>query len=256
MRKLLSMIKKEFIEIIKNFKLLSICILFIILGALQPITYYYLPDILELAEMPEGTIFQMPPATPATTMEAVFGQFNQIGILILVLIVMGSVASEVKSGVADTVLTKPIPISYYLLSKWVVYVSLTIFSTFLGVLIGWFYTDKLIGSISSTTIIQTTLIDALYLTFFVCLTLLLSSVLKSGILAGAISIISAVVLSLITMLPFNFWYLPSNLLLINQKILYDVEISNYYSSLTFNILYIILMFLLSVIFFKKVYTKA
>lgn len=246
-----AMLKKELLEMIRNYKIITIPILFIFLGAMQPITYYYLPDILKLATLPEGAIMEIPLPTPSETIYSIFSQFNQLGLLILVLISMGSIANEVKSGVAENIFVKPISIKSYILSKWIAYFSITIISTMLGVLVGALYTSQLIGEISLSIVLQSTLIFILYLLFYIGLNLTLSSFFSSGILAGAITIITAITFGIISALPFNTWYLPSYLLKISRNNLYQLPTESFWLNITITFLYIVAMFYISTTRFTR-----
>lgn len=246
-----AMIKKEFLEMLRNYKLIIVPLVFMFLGAMQPITYYYLPDILKMATLPEGAIMQFPPPNPYETMYSVYGQFSQLGLFILVLISMGTVTNEVKSGAAENILVKPISYKNYILSKWIAYFSLTVLSILLGTLIGWFYTSQLIGATSIQIILKATIIYILFMLFFVALSLFLSSILNSSIAVGGITIAIAIGFAILANLPFTLWYLPSYLLKINQNILFNQSLEYLWLSLGFIIGYIILMFYLSVKLFKR-----
>jgi len=247
-----AMLKKEFLEMIRNYKIITIPILFIFLGAMQPITYYYLPDILKMATLPEGAIMEFPLPSPAETIYAIFSQFNQLGLLILVLISMGAIANEVKSGVAENIFVKPISLKSYILSKWIAYFSLTTISIMLGVLVGMFYTNQLIGETSLEIVFRSTIIFILYLLFYIGLNLTLSSFFSSGILAGAITIITAMVFGIISNFPFNTWYLPSYLLKISYDILNQIPTEGFWLSISITIFYIAVMFYISTTRFTKI----
>ncbi len=246
-----AMLKKEFIEMFRNYKILIIPIVFMLLAAMQPVTYYYLPDILKYATLSEGAIIQIPTPSPSETVYSIYGQLNQVGLLILVLISMGSIINEVKSGVAETILVKPIAIKNYILSKWIAYFTLTIFSTFLALIVGKYYTTQLIGPTTWSIIFKSTLIFILYLLFFIGLNLLLSSILNSGIAAGGITILIAITLGIISSFSLKFWFLPSYLLNISNGILFEQSLDNWGLSIIFTVLYILTMFYLSIFFFNK-----
>src|SRR5690606_11651471 len=106
--------KKEWIEMTRNFKILWIPLVFILLGIMQPVTSYYLPEIIKAAgELPEGAVFEIPMPTPQEVLVQTFGQYSQIGILVLVLAFMGIVAAEKNSGVSDIILVKPVSFANY-----------------------------------------------------------------------------------------------------------------------------------------------
>ena len=57
--------QKEWKESVRNLKWVWIPIVFILLGIMEPITTYFLPQILESAgNMPDGAVFQLPEMTP------------------------------------------------------------------------------------------------------------------------------------------------------------------------------------------------
>ena len=61
MSKWLVLYKKEWLEIIRSYKLIWVPLVFILLGAMQPVTTYFLPDILANAgNLPNGTVIELP----------------------------------------------------------------------------------------------------------------------------------------------------------------------------------------------------
>ena len=58
--------RKEMTEMARNYKILWIPIVFILLGVMQPVSSYYMPEILDtFGGLPEGTILEMPTPTGA-----------------------------------------------------------------------------------------------------------------------------------------------------------------------------------------------
>jgi len=59
--KWLVLYKKEWLEIIRSYKLIWVPLVFILLGAMQPVTTYFLPEILANAgNLPNGTVIKIP----------------------------------------------------------------------------------------------------------------------------------------------------------------------------------------------------
>ena len=247
----MAMIRKEWMEMWRNYKWVMVPIVFMILGAMQPISFYYMPEILKNANLPEGTVLQIPPALPSEAMTGVYTQFNQIGLLILVLISMGAIATERKSGVADLILVKPISIPAYILSKWVGYISLTTISTLLGVLMGWFYTVQLIGDIEIGIVLSSTAIYLVYLFFIITTNLFFSSLFSSGIVAGGLTILISIGISILTGLPFDFWWIPSYLNPLTQMILKGETTTHLLSTLLMTALYIVILILTSIFVIRR-----
>lgn len=201
MRQWTVLFKKEWVEMIRNFKIMWIPIVFILLGIMQPITSYYLPEIIKAAgELPEGAVFDIPVPTPQEVIVQTLGQYSQIGILILVLAFMGIVAAEKNSGVSDIILVKPVSFANYITAKWVSIAIMTLGSFFLGILASWYYTGILIGEIEFGELMKGSLVYGTWLLFLVTVTLLLSSLFKSNLLVALMSLLLAIGLSAITSL--------------------------------------------------------
>ncbi len=248
---LLALIKKEFLEALRNYKLIIVPVVFILLAALQPVTFYYLPEIMKLATFSEGAIIQIPIPTAEETIYSIYGQLAQVGLIIIILISMGTISNEIRNGVAETILVKPIKRSSYLLAKWILYFSITIFSFILGLLVGKYYTTAMIGESAWLPIIHSSAVIILYLLLFVSINLLLSTLLKSSIAAGGITILLTIIFSLIASFSLKFWFLPSYLLTVSQAKLLGQSLANTGLSIASTILLIVLSFITSVYLLKR-----
>jgi ABC-2 type transport system permease protein len=201
MRQWSVLFKKEWIEMTRNFKILWIPLVFILLGIMQPVTSYYLPEIIKAAgELPEGAVFDIPVPTPQEVLVQTFGQYSQIGVLVLVLAFMGIVAAEKNSGVSDIILVKPVSFANYITAKWVSISIMTLGSFLLGILASWYYTGVLIGDIEFGELMKGSLVYGTWLVFLMTVTLLLSSLFKSNIFVAFMSLLVAIGLSALTSL--------------------------------------------------------
>ncbi|WP_099354558.1 ABC transporter permease [Fredinandcohnia onubensis] len=201
MRQWSVLFKKEWIEMTRNFKILWIPLVFILLGIMQPVTSYYLPEIIKAAgELPEGAVFDIPVPTPEEVLVQTFGQYSQIGVLVLVLAFMGIVAAEKNSGVSDIILVKPVSFANYITAKWVSIAIMTLGSFLLGILASWYYTGVLIGDVGFGELMKGSLVYGTWLVFLITVTLLLSSLFKSNIFVAFMSLLVAIGLSALTSL--------------------------------------------------------
>jgi ABC-2 type transport system permease protein len=201
MRQWSVLFKKEWIEMTRNFKILWIPLVFILLGIMQPVTSYYLPEIIKAAgELPEGAVFDIPVPTPQEVLVQTFGQYSQIGVLVLVLAFMGIVAAEKNSGVSDIILVKPVSFANYITAKWVSIVIITLGSFLLGIIASWYYTGVLIGDVGFGELMKGSLVYGTWLVFLITVTLLLSSLFKSNIFVAFMSLLVAIGLSALTSL--------------------------------------------------------
>lgn len=195
------MVEKELLELVRSFKLLWVPLVFVLLGIMQPVTTYYMPVILEQAGgLPEGTVIEMPIPLGAEVLAQTLQQFSTIGILVLVLVCMGTVSSERNSGAASLILVKPISVIAFIGSKWTAMLILTWGSLTAGYLASWYYTDLLIGTVPFAKVAGSLLIYGLSLSFVVTVTILFSSLLRSPAAAAFCALGGALTLSLLTSL--------------------------------------------------------
>ncbi|HLS23590.1 MAG TPA: ABC transporter permease [Pseudogracilibacillus sp.] len=151
----------------RNKQIVWLPLVMAIIAILDMLTYYYLPEVIELSGgLPEGAVFEVPSIEPYEAIIMGLDQLSLIGTLIIVAIAMGTIASERKSGVAEIMLTKPIHPFYYITAKWFSLVSVTVFSLFIALLLNWYYTTILYGDISFHLFLQVFLFYSLW---FVCI---------------------------------------------------------------------------------------
>ena len=80
-------LKKEFREIGKTYKIYVIPIVFLVLGLMSPIIAKIAPDLVKsLAGSGSEVIIQLPPSTAVDAYLQLFKNFNQIGILVVLII--------------------------------------------------------------------------------------------------------------------------------------------------------------------------
>lgn len=197
MSQFLTLLQKEILEMARNFKWVWVPIVFIILGVQEPLTQYYLPQLLDsLGGLPEGAVIEIPTPAPAQVLVGGLGQYNMMGFLITILLCMSLVAGEVKSGTAAMILVKPVKHGYYIAAKWVGALLLVWASFSLGYLVTWYYTGLLFDWVPFDAFLGSFFIEGLWLSFIVTLTLFFSSVFTIPGAAGFSSAALLIILSL------------------------------------------------------------
>ncbi|CAM3506966.1 ABC transporter permease [Marinicrinis lubricantis] len=180
--------QKEMLEYWRTSKWLWVPIVFILLGVMNPITSYYMPEILKNAGgLPEGAIIEIPIPAGNEVMVQALSQYGTVGVLILVLAFMGIVSAECNSGAASMIFVKPVRYSSYITAKWAAMMTLCTISFALGYLFTWYYTEMLISPVDELRILWSFMTYWIWLAFVLSLTLFFSSWLKSS---GAIAFIS------------------------------------------------------------------
>lgn len=201
MRNTLILFQKEWMELIRHYKWLWVPLVFLLLGISQPITMKFLPDILaSTGSLPEGTMIQLPTPTSGEILGQVLSQFNTVGILLLVLATMGTISSEVRSGVAGAILTKPVSPASYLAAKWAAAMCLTIPAFSIGYAGAWYYTVQLFEPISAFVVLTAAIVALGWFCFIVTLAVVMSLWLASGAAAAFSTLAIALLFGLINLL--------------------------------------------------------
>ncbi|MGG3281242.1 ABC transporter permease [Paenibacillus solani] len=248
------MFRKEMLEMWRNSKWIWLPIVFVLFGIMQPVTAYYLPQILEnTGSMTEGTIINISMPTGGEVLIKTLSQYGTIGLLIIVLASMGMVSNERISGVAGMILMKPVKFASYLTVKWAAAVTITIISFTIGFFVSWYYTSSLIGEVNLSRAFISFLLYCLWLAFIITITLLASTSLKGNAAAAFITLAFATVLSLMTSVLSKYMHWsPSHLTDQATTYLMKGEFDPHLSLvLTVTSLSIIVLLYLSIYVFKK-----
>lgn len=185
MRGLSVLFQKEWRENTRNFKILWIPIVFIFFGLSEPLTSYYLPQILEaVGNMPKEAMVAFPEFTPSQVLMATMGQYQFIGMLVLVLGFMGTISRERKNGTGTLLYVRPISYVSYFMSKWIGVVIIALASVWLGLLTSWYYTGQLFGNVPAADFFAFTGTYSVWILFVVTIVLAMSAWLPTGGAAG------------------------------------------------------------------------
>lgn len=199
MRQWFTLFNKEMLEMTRNFKWIWVPISFILLGVMDPLSTYYMPQILDtLGGLPEGTVLEMPtPPAPEILMMSI-AQYNMLGVLIIVLITMGLISGERKSGVAGIILVKPVSYSYYITAKWAGALVLIWISYFIGLLASWYYVGVLFDWLPLVDFLQVFFVYGIWLSFVLTITIFVNAFFITPGVVGFVSIAVILIFSLIS----------------------------------------------------------
>lgn len=180
------LLQKEWRENIRNYKIFWIPCVFILLGITEPVVNYFMPQILEASGgLPEGAVFEFPTPSPEQILMAVMGQFQTIGIVVLILAYMGTIAGERKSGTATLLYVRPLSFLSYFLSKWTMAAAISLISLWLGFLAGYYYTSLFFETLEFRGLLQMMGSYSVWIVLILTLTLAASAILPNGGLAAA-----------------------------------------------------------------------
>jgi len=191
--------KKEMLESWRNFKWVWVPLVFILLAIMEPISSYYLPMIIEsVGGLPESTIIEMPDLLPSEVLMMTLAQLSSLGVLIIVLMSMGTIGGEIKSGVSELILVKPVSYRNYITSKWAALLLIIWLSLVVSMISSWYYVNLLFGDLLFLSLLQTILFYGLWLTLVATLSIFYNTLFKTPGLVAALTIITIIAMSVVT----------------------------------------------------------
>lgn len=199
------LVQKEWRENCRNFKVLWIPLVFIIFGILEPLTNHYLPEIMKsVGNMPEEMEFMWPEFQGEEIFVSLLGQYQSVGILVIVLAFMGIISGERKSGTATLLYVRPISFRDYFISKWLVVNGIVLGSVWFGFLMAWYYITILFNDVSWMQVVQFILIYSLWIIFVVTVILAFSAIFSTGV-AATLALLVTLVFQFIDALIGEYW---------------------------------------------------
>lgn len=180
MRAGLVFLGKEFCEQTRTFRLMILLLVFLLLGIMNPLTAWFLPDLMNmLAE--EGIRIDLPAPSMADAWTQFYKNVPQIGLPVLVILFAGLLPSELEKGTLLPFLARGLSRNAALLSKYAASVLIWGAACFICVGATWGYTLYFFGEAGEAGGI---LLAALFLWLFGAL--LLAAELLGGVLTGSI----------------------------------------------------------------------
>jgi ABC-2 type transport system permease protein len=200
---------KDLREQVRTHRLLAMASVFLAFsGFLSPIAAKFAPRIIEEMMRRSGQrfIIQIPEPTIADAIGQFLKNTTQIGIIVLILVAMGSMALERET--AAMTLSKPVSRLSFMLSKFSA-LSLTVFMSFsLSSLVFYLYTIFLFGHLDPLRFLSSALLLFLYLWVWAALTFLFSTISRSQIFAGGMAFGLYIISSLLGTVPHIKDYMP------------------------------------------------
>ena len=207
---LAALLKKEFKEQLRTYKLLIVAAVFLLFGFATPLLTRYMSRLMEMTG--EDIIIQMPEPTALMSLAEYADTVMQVGILVAVLIAMGSIARERDKGTAAMVLSKPVGHGAFVLAKLVAISTSFVVALGLGSSACYAYTVLLIEPASASSFFGLNLLLALFFVLCISVTLLFSSLFRNSLAAGGIALVVLIVLGILTQVPWIGDYTPGRLI--------------------------------------------
>ena len=205
MQQFKALLLKEWRESVRRFKILWIPLVFGLLGISDPLMNYFMEDILQaVGNMPDGFMMTMPEFQPADLLIASTGQFQTIGLLVLITAYIGSVSRERQNGTATLLYVRPMSFTALFFSKWIVASTIAIISAIAGYAGSIYYTALLYGTVDIAKFLAMLGTYCIWLLFVMALTVAMSAAFQTSV-AAAVTIILIPVGLLVDTLIGSFW---------------------------------------------------
>jgi ABC-2 type transport system permease protein len=208
----LAMLRKELVEQWCSRRLVVVAAVFLFFGFLSPLTAKLLPELMKSLGDTGGVVIEIPPPTVQDGLLQYVKNMSQFGVLLAVLLAMGALSREKERGTAAMILSKPVSRASFLLSKFVALTLVFGLCLILGGLACYYYTIVLFKGIGQAHFLEMNLLLALFIEFYLAVTLLGSTIARSQVLAGGLGLGAVFVMAILGALPRLGDYMPTALL--------------------------------------------
>jgi len=216
-------LRKEWIERWRTYHILVSVVVLLLFGFASPLLAKYTPQIIKL--IPEGEVIA--PLIPEPTMMDAVAQYvkniSQFGVILALVLTMGTVAREKEKGIAGLMLVKPLPRPVFLLSK---FTALALMFSVALTLAGagcYLYTWLLFDSLALEPWILLNLLMLVFILVYVALTLLGSVLMRTQAAAGGFGLGLLFLLQLLGSIPGMGRFFPGQLLDWGSELALGVE---------------------------------
>jgi ABC-2 type transport system ATP-binding protein len=204
------LLRKELREQVRTMRLVVVVAVFALLGLLSPVFARYVREIVEAVG--GGQFEGMIPAPVVGDAVAQFTKnMGQFGVLIAILITMGSVATEKERGTAAFLLSKPFTRGAFVAAKAAAIGGLLGLGVAVAGVLCWTYTTILFEPLPLAGFAGAVILVWLSLAVFAALTFLASVVTRSAVVAGGVGFGVFVAVGILSALPGIGPFMPTSL---------------------------------------------
>lgn len=205
--------RKEWQELNRTYRLLIVVIVLVFFALTSPLLTKLTPEINKLIPSDSNISIQINrPPTVEDSIAQYVKNTAQFGILLAILLTMGTVAQEKDKGTAAMILVKPMPRGAFLGGKFAALATLFAITLAAAGIACYYYTLLLFEAMNVYNWLALNVFLFVYILVYVAITLLCSTLTKSQVAAGGIAIGVLIFLGLIGLIPSLGKYLPGELI--------------------------------------------
>jgi ABC-2 type transport system permease protein len=199
----------EWLRLVRTPRAISLAILFIAIGLIEPVVTKYQATI--LTHVGRGVQITAPAPTPADSLNAYVSEVTLVGLILVVVLAARAFTFDERPGLAIFLRTRVSGCWQLIAPRLAVWAAAAIVAYLLGTLAAWYETVLLIGRLPAAQMLAGLLCGAVYLTFAVALTALAASMARSTIATAGIAFLFLLALPVLGNLRVLARWLPSAL---------------------------------------------
>lgn len=180
-------LRKELLEQWRSYRLLVVVAVLLAFGMLSPLTAKFTPELMKLLPNGEEIARLIPPPTTADAVAQYLKNTSQFGVILALLMTMGTVAQEKDKGTATLVLVKPMPRPVFLWAKFVALGATFMIGIAIAGVACYYYTLILFEALDVPGWLALNGLLLLFVLVYIALTLLCSTVSRSQVVAGGLA---------------------------------------------------------------------
>lgn len=205
-------LRKEWLEQWRAYRLLVVGVVFVVFGLLSPLLAKYTPDLIRLLPNGDALAALLPPVTAMDAVIQYLKNISQFGVLLAVLLTMGTVVQEKDKGIAALMLVKPLPRWAFLAAKFKALSLTFMLSLLLAGAACYYYTWLMFDALNLWGWLALNALLLLFILVHVATTLLCSVAGRSQAVAGGLAFGLMILLMLGGTVPVVGQYLPGQLI--------------------------------------------
>jgi ABC-2 type transport system permease protein len=199
----------EWLRLVRTPRAISLAILFIATGLVEPVVTKYQAKI--LAHVGRGVQITAPPPTAADGLNAYVSEVTLVGLILVVALAAGALTFDASPGLAIFLRTR-VPGCWQLIApRFAVHAAAAAVAYLLGTLAAWYETALLLGHLPAAQVLAGVACGVVFLTFAVAVTTLAASIVRSTIATVGIAFIFLLALPVLSIIRVLARWLPSAL---------------------------------------------
>lgn len=201
MARLLILLQKDLREQIRSSQLLIAGIMGVFFGILSPLSARYMPELIALLGADQGVQIVLPEPGVIDVLQQFVSNLSQLGLVVFIVLFMGSISRENESGTLDFLMTRPVGPAMILGSKVIIAIFVAGAAVIASALTAVFYTNLLFDGFRAGLFLYTAGYAFMYLAGVAVVTVCMSAVVRRSFAAGALAFGVLMIVSALGMVP-------------------------------------------------------